>query len=105
MITLSASSNPRISPFVECEILVTFRLLVMSGRYCDQPLPLYSQDDVAPGTAGEELKEYTRTWPALLLPLPSLNGAPIATRVPSDDIDTEYPDWSDAASPSMSDPN
>ena len=30
--------------------------------------------------------------------------APIATRVPSEDIDTEYPEWSPAASPSMSAP-
>ena len=47
---------------------------------------------------------YTRTWPALS-PLPSFPGAPIATRVPSGDIDTEYPDSSPAASPSMSAPS
>ena len=39
------------------------------------------------------LSEYTRTWPALE-PLPSLYWALIATRVPSDDIDTGYPNWS-----------
>ena len=45
------------------------------------------------------LSEYTRTWPAALF-----MRAPIATRVPSEDIDTDYPDWSRAASPSMSEP-
>ena len=49
------------------------------------------------------LSAYTRTWPASV-PVPSLSIAPIATRVPSEDIDTEYPDQSSAASPSMSAP-
>eukprot|EP00982_Pelagococcus_subviridis_P001324 10642-Pelagococcus_subviridis.AAC.1 len=49
------------------------------------------------------LSAYTRTWPSLL-PATSLPGAPIATRVPSEDIDTAYADESIAASPSMSDP-
>ena len=42
-----------------------------------------------------------RTCPELL-PLSSLYGAPIATREPSEDNETEYPDSSDNASPSMS---
>tara|TARA_R110002153_G_scaffold220341_2_gene372809 strand:+ start:584 stop:904 length:321 start_codon:yes stop_codon:yes gene_type:complete len=50
----------------------------------------------------EEVSEYTRAWPALV-PVPSLYFAPIATRVPSEDIDTDHPDWSYAASPSISD--
>ena len=37
------------------------------------------------------LSAYTRTWPELE-PLPSLSGAPIATRMPSEDIDAEYPE-------------
>ena len=46
---------------------------------------------------------YTRTWPALLPPS-SLKGAPIATRVPSADIETLTPNWSPVALPSMSEP-
>ena len=36
---------------------------------------------------------------------PSLYGAPIATIEPLPDNDTEYPNWSPAASPSISSPN
>jgi hypothetical protein len=53
------------------------------------------------------LSEYTRTWPRLsdVEPLvPSFHRAPIATRVPSEDIDIDLPDSSPAASPSMSPP-
>ena len=50
------------------------------------------------------LSEYMRTWPLSYVPVPSLKGAPIATRVPSEDIDTDRPNWSPAASPSISDP-
>ena len=46
---------------------------------------------------------YTLTCPALL-PLPSLWTAPIATMDPSLDKETEYPDRSPAASPSISSP-
>eukprot|EP00982_Pelagococcus_subviridis_P004526 29218-Pelagococcus_subviridis.AAC.4 len=46
------------------------------------------------------LSEYTRTWPAES-PAPSFKRAPIATRVPSEDIDTEYPEKSYSASPSI----
>ena len=49
------------------------------------------------------LSSYILTWPAEL-PFPSLEGAPMATRVPSADRDTEKPDKSLAASPSMSAP-
>ena len=38
------------------------------------------------------------------VPVPSFLVAPIATRVPSEDIDTEHPEKSPAASPSMSAP-
>ena len=48
-------------------------------------------------------KSYTRTRPALE-PAPLFLGAPIATRVPSEDIDTDRPDQSPSASPSMSAP-
>ena len=45
----------------------------------------------------------TRTWPASNAPVPSFLGAPIATRVPSEDMDTEYPKRSfTPAWPSMS---
>ncbi len=46
---------------------------------------------------------YIRTWPASL-PASSLPLAPMATLLPSEERDTEYPDWSPAASPSISDP-
>ena len=42
-----------------------------------------------------------RTCP-LRAPLPSFRGAPIATTVPSEERLTEYPDRSEAASPSIS---
>ena len=51
-----------------------------------------------------ELSSYTLTWPASL-PLPSFFRAPMATIVPSEDRDTEYPEWSFAASPSISAPS
>jgi hypothetical protein len=53
------------------------------------------------------LSEYTRTWPRLAsfsVAVPSFHEAPMATRVPSEDIDTDTPDQSPAASPSMSPP-
>ena len=74
---------------------------VISGRYCDQLLPLYSHDETA-GVVGAE-SEYTRTCPAEM-PFSSLKGLLIATRVPSEDIDSEYPDKSSKASPSISGP-
>ena len=46
----------------------------------------------------------TRTWPELL-PLPSFQFAPIAVIWPSADSETDTPDWSPIASPSMSTPN
>ena len=48
-----------------------------------------------------ESKSYTRTCPDLL-PLPSLCVAPMATRFPSALKDTDHPDSSPVASPSMS---
>jgi hypothetical protein len=44
---------------------------------------------------------YTRTWPEAS-PFPSFLCAPIAIMLPSEERDTEIPDLSPAASPSMS---
>ena len=58
--------------------------------------------DHAPDPSAKTARVNTRTWPELEPLLPSLRIAPIATRVPSEDIDTECPNWSSAASPSIS---
>ena len=47
--------------------------------------------------------EYIRTCPALM-PVPLLFHAPMATLLPSDDNETETPDWLPEASPSISMP-
>lgn len=49
-------------------------------------------------------RSYTRTRP-LLWPKMLLSGAPIATRVPSPERETDLPDLSPTVSPSMSPPN
>ena len=49
-------------------------------------------------------EEYTLTCPAKF-PLPSFRGAPTATIFPFEDIDTDLPDISSGASPSISDPS
>ena len=46
---------------------------------------------------------YTRTWPEPA-PFPLFKRAPIATELPSAEIDTENPDTLNAASPSTSAP-
>ena len=53
------------------------------------------------GAEGELGSEKTRTCPASIA-VPPLKIAPMAMRVPSGDIATEYPEESPAASPSIS---
>lgn len=56
------------------------------------------------GLTGTVVYNNTRTCPALV-PAPSFVIAPMATLLPSDDNETERPDWSYSASPSISLPN
>ena len=68
------------------------------------PASINQNERMGTGTVGAAVEiEYTRTCPALV-PFPSFAGAPTATLVPSDDNDIERPNWSPAASPSISAP-